>query len=132
MCALFARGQVNGFDKVTFEWSPCRSGVHQALCVKGVPSQECRTEAPSKVGQARGTRRGQAVGHEPQRVLGPGRLRTRDLEQIFFFPLHLSEASRKDRTGPGSHMTQQGELYHYFSAPTPPGLGIVLCIMYLL
>ena len=81
MCALFARGQVSGFDKVTFEWSPCRSGVHQALCVKGVPSQECRTEAPSKVGQARGTRRGQAVGHEPQRVLGPGRLRTRDLEQ---------------------------------------------------
>lgn len=25
VCALLARGQVSGFEKVPFEWSPCRS-----------------------------------------------------------------------------------------------------------
>lgn len=46
-CALLARGQVSVF-KVTFEWSSCRSGVHQALCGKEVPVQECKTEAPKQ------------------------------------------------------------------------------------
>ena len=48
---------------------------------EGASCPGMQDRGPKQSGPGRGTRRGQAVGHEPQRALGPGRLRTRDLEQ---------------------------------------------------